>query len=453
MVNVATVPETSASRSASIWSMAWQFRQARVGGRWRNPQAQAAARREGVLPLLGPVHHRRAGSLRVGTSGRFPPHLPAPGQEARIGQVVPPGRHLLGHRGHSRVGTGRAGPRPARRSSAGRRRRHRRPATHRDDLTRPRPLEHVAQSDAGLRRAEVATVAVRSEHAVAAPSPPATALTARTCRPAPSHGTTSPRRARRPSTRRRRRPRGPAGRRGPRRTAPPTRGSRPHPARASDRGTRRWPTSPMSSATAPSGAHTKAARRRHCPAPPPSRPVPCADRRRPPTVARARPLSPGTRPPRIACSSDPTAERRRAGKVVGAAAPSPARAPRAPSCRAGLVEIRRVRRGEEQVLHGSGPRAHGQRATSRLDPEGRGVLVVGGDGARAAARPCRPAPSRSPARCKRQKGRYVPQAAMPAGACGSTFMPSPLDPDPKWDPAVRSLSSRPLHRPRPGGSR
>ena len=38
MVNVATVPGTSARRSGCIWSMVWHERQARVGGMWRNPQ-------------------------------------------------------------------------------------------------------------------------------------------------------------------------------------------------------------------------------------------------------------------------------------------------------------------------------------------------------------------------------------------------------------------------------
>ena len=40
MVNVATVPGTSARRSGCIWSMAWHDRQARVGGMWRKPQAR-----------------------------------------------------------------------------------------------------------------------------------------------------------------------------------------------------------------------------------------------------------------------------------------------------------------------------------------------------------------------------------------------------------------------------
>ena len=40
MVKVATVPRTSARRSACIWSMARQDRQTRVGGMWRKPQAE-----------------------------------------------------------------------------------------------------------------------------------------------------------------------------------------------------------------------------------------------------------------------------------------------------------------------------------------------------------------------------------------------------------------------------
>ena len=48
--------------------------------------------------------------------------------------------------------------------------------------------------------------------------------------------------------------------------------------------------------------------------------------------------------------------------------------------RARLVQVRRVRRGEEEVLHGAGARAHGQRPPAGLDAQRGGVLVVGGHG-------------------------------------------------------------------------
>ena len=82
MVNVATVPATSASLSACIWSMAWQLRQARVGGMWRNPQTwQRLAAKAYFHSSERCTVGRRA--LGVRAPRWLPVHLAAPGQERR----------------------------------------------------------------------------------------------------------------------------------------------------------------------------------------------------------------------------------------------------------------------------------------------------------------------------------------------------------------------------------
>ncbi len=62
MVNVATVPGVSARRSGCIWSMAWQLRQARVGGMWRNPHA--------VHRLAANAYFHSSERCTVGAPGR-----------------------------------------------------------------------------------------------------------------------------------------------------------------------------------------------------------------------------------------------------------------------------------------------------------------------------------------------------------------------------------------------
>src|SRR5256885_13274668 len=87
---VAIVPGVSASRSSSIWSTAWHWRQTRWGGRWRRPQAwqrvaekpnfQASPRWE--AGAVGRVGAGRRGGCR----GRRPP----PGGDGGGGGGGPP---------------------------------------------------------------------------------------------------------------------------------------------------------------------------------------------------------------------------------------------------------------------------------------------------------------------------------------------------------------------------
>ncbi len=155
MVKVATVPGTSAKRSACIWSMAWHFRQARVGGMWRKPQARQRLAAKAYFQSLGTVHRRGTGALRVGTAWRLSMELASPSQEGRIGEVVAPRRHLVGHRGHAGGGPGplRGGQRLRGAQdegvgAVGQRQ-------DRDHLPRLGPLQDVAQRDAGMRGPEV----------------------------------------------------------------------------------------------------------------------------------------------------------------------------------------------------------------------------------------------------------------------------------------------------------
>ena len=62
MVKVATVPPTSARRSGCIWSMERHYRQARVGGRWRKPQA--------VQRLAAKAYFQASERCTMGAPGR-----------------------------------------------------------------------------------------------------------------------------------------------------------------------------------------------------------------------------------------------------------------------------------------------------------------------------------------------------------------------------------------------
>ncbi len=67
IVKVATVPATSARRSACIWSMAWHERQARVGGMWRNPHT---VHRLAAKPYFHPSERWTVGAPGRSGSGR-----------------------------------------------------------------------------------------------------------------------------------------------------------------------------------------------------------------------------------------------------------------------------------------------------------------------------------------------------------------------------------------------
>ena len=310
MVKVATVPGTSARRSGCIWSMVWHDRQARVGGMWRKPQTWQRLAAKAYFHCSERWTVGAPGTLGIGPARRLPAQLAAPGQERRVGQVVPPGGHLLGHR-WARRASARACCAPA--SASVVRRTQRVGAVgqrqHDDDLPRLGPLEHVAQRDGGLGRAEVADRPGRGR----APAPRrarrgrlVTALTARTCRPVTTAWSTSP--SARPASLS-------AAAKASRASGHvdllaeallPRRASRPRRAPASGRGTRRWPRPGRSARPRRRRARRRRPpRRRRCRAPRPSRPGPV---RRSETTASVGAAAGRAGAP-SACSSVPTAER------------------------------------------------------------------------------------------------------------------------------------------------
>ncbi len=131
---------------------------------------------------------------------------------------------------------------------------------------------------------------------------------------------------------------------------------------------------PTSSATAPSGAHSR--RRR------PVAAVALLGR-----AGQAGPEIRHDRQRRATCGGDrrrpvPARPRRSATSRRSHRRRRPVRGPmpRAPVVRARLVEIRRVGRGREEVLYRSGAGADGQGTPARFDAERGGVLVVRGHG-------------------------------------------------------------------------
>ncbi len=178
---------------------------------------------------------------------------------------------------------------------------------------------------------------------------------------------------------------GQRGRRAPRPSAPPTRASpglARHAARHRSRNSSLAARARRGSATAPSGAHTQARRRRRrCPVPRRTPPGRCAGPRPRPWSCghhRGRPTSEATEPAPGAAWRSPKAQRA-GGEVVRPAGPRQAQRG-VHRRRARLVEVARVRCRQEEVLHrgragsdpdGEAPRLHAQR---------RRVLVVGRHG-------------------------------------------------------------------------
>ena len=333
----------------------------------------AATAGEGVLPLLGAVHGRRPRPLGVGPPGRLPAHLAPPGQEGGVGQVVPSRRDLLGHRRDTGRGPGRlrrgqcvggaehegVGPVGQRQDD--------------DHLPGLGPLEHVAQRHGAGRRAQIA----HRPGQVGGERPVAHAETLR-------HGLDRPHVqadddgvvdvALGHACVLERGGKGLAGQRHVHLLAeallPDVRiGLTGHAPAVEELVAGRSPADQLRHRSV--GRHrARRRRRRRCPAPRPSRP--------------SRYAGPRRRAAWCACATQSQPQRPRGrpgrpGEVIGAApAPQPQRRMHRGGAR--LVQVRRVGRRQEQVLHRGRPRAHGQRPPAGLDAQRGGVLVVGGHG-------------------------------------------------------------------------